>query len=296
VLWGERLSAGGAGGPRALLAIADSLAMAAAGGAGLLEVPAFANGRGLREAGLLPNAGPGLQAPERSGRDAAAIAAGLQDGELAALYLLHCDPLRDLADPEQWRQALAHAGAVVAHAAFATETIREHATVVFPAEAYPEKNGTVVHPEGRLQRVRAAIARPDAVRAEWAVIAELARRLGLDLGLDTAAAASQALFETVPFYAGLTLEAIGGRGICWQERPAAAALPAPGAEPAEDSATSGTSAVGGAAATRYRSLWDAQEVEFSPALEFLFPDRAALEHDRRQAAVAEELALGAGPA
>ena len=33
------------------------------------------------------------------------------------------------------------------------------------------------------------------------------------------------LFDSVAFYAGLTLEEIGGRGVRWQERDAAAAHP-----------------------------------------------------------------------
>ena len=33
--------------------------------------------------------------------------------------------------------------------------------------------------------------------------------------------ASQQLFDAVPFYAGLTLEEIGGKGVRWQERDAA---------------------------------------------------------------------------
>ena len=37
--------------------------MASTPGAGLLEVPLTSNGRGLREAGVLPNAGPGLSEP-----------------------------------------------------------------------------------------------------------------------------------------------------------------------------------------------------------------------------------------
>ena len=65
---------------------------------------------------------------------------------------------------------------MIAHAAFLTEGIREHADVVFPAEAYAEKEGTIVHPDGRLQRLRPAIARPGEVRAEWQVLAELALR------------------------------------------------------------------------------------------------------------------------
>ena len=228
VLWGERLTAGprGAEAARALLEIADALGMARTPGAGLLEVPAFANGRGLREAGVLPSAQAGLQAPPAGGRDAGTIAEGLAAGDLAALYLLHCDPLRDLAHGELWRRALARATTVVAHASFLTEGIREHATVVFPAEAYAEKDGTVVHPDGRVQRLRAAIERPHGVRAEWTLLAELAAMLGFELGVERESAASQLLYESVPFYAGLTAEEIGGRGVRWQERPAAASYPA----------------------------------------------------------------------
>jgi NADH-quinone oxidoreductase subunit G len=273
ILWGERLAAGpnGEAAMRALLEIAQALDMASVDGAGLLEIPTVSNGRGLREAGVLPNAGPGLSEPTSAGRDARAIAAGLAEGELAALYLLHSDPLRDLPDGELWERALAGAGTVIAHASFLTEGIREHATVVFPAEAYPEKEGTVVHPDGRIQRLRPAIARPGEVRAEWQVLAELAKRVGLELDVLTASMASQRLFEAVPFYAGLTLEEIGGRGARWQEREAASAFPASG--------TAGAMTVGELAETPadaldlagFRSVWDAPEVEFSPALEFLYP-------------------------
>ena len=293
ILWGERLAAGPNGvlGVSALLGIAESLAMAAADGGGLLEVPAFSNGRGLREAGVLPNAGPGLcrlggeagdgadrevageiASQDSSPRDAHAIAEGLAAGEMSGLYLLHCDPLRELPGRELWERALAGASTVVAHASFLTEGIREHADVVFPAEAYAEKEGTIVHPDGRLQRLRTAIARPGNVRAEWQVLAELARRIGLELDLPSGAAVSRLLFDAVPFYAGLSLEEIGGSGVRWQEREAASSFPRASielaehgeielAEPPEDAAE----------LARYGSMWDTPEVEFSPALEFLFP-------------------------
>ena len=46
------------------------------------------------------------------------------------------------------------AGLVVAHASVLTDGLREHANVIFPAESHAEKEGTVVHPDGRLQRLR----------------------------------------------------------------------------------------------------------------------------------------------
>jgi NADH-quinone oxidoreductase subunit G len=253
ILWGERLTAGpdGAAAARALLDLAETLSLADTSGAGLLEIPAGANGRGLREAGVLPNAGPGLSEPgEGPGKDARAIAEGLAGGELAALYLFQTDPLHDLPDRklvdpapeplngtaaeaqhspdrELWEQALERASTVVAHATFLTDGLRAHADVVFPAEAYAEKEGTVVHPDGRLQRLRPAVARVGefgSTRAGWQVLADLASRLDLDLGVLTGSMASQQLFDAIPFYAGLTLEEIGGRGVRWQERETAVAF------------------------------------------------------------------------
>jgi len=235
ILWGERLTSAPNGAERAaaLLEIAAMLAMQDTDGAGLLEIPAGSNGRGLREAGVLANAGAGLSNPPVEGLDVRGIAEGLAQGELTALYLLGADPLQgsdrfsqaESPGRSMWEQALQRATTVVAHTAFLTDGIREHASVVFPAESYAEKEGTVTHPDGRLQRLRPAIAHPGQTRAEWALIVELAARLGLDLEASNGQMASQLLFDAVPFYSGLTLEEIGGRGVRWQDRPQASAYP-----------------------------------------------------------------------
>jgi NADH-quinone oxidoreductase subunit G len=228
ILWGEGLDEEALG---SLLRIAERLGLADREGAGLLEVPAGSNGRGIREAGALPNAGPGYSAPVSSGRGAAEISAATAAGEVHALYLLQTDPVRDLPDRAAWESAMHHAGLVVAHASVLTEGLAEHADVIFPAESSAEKEGTIVHPDGRIQRLRAAISHPGNVRAGWSVIAELARRCGLDLGVLTSPMAFRQLTEAVPCYAGLTLDEVGGRGVRWPEREQASAMPS-GAVPA----------------------------------------------------------------
>jgi NADH-quinone oxidoreductase subunit G len=241
-------------------------------GAGLLCVPAGTNGRGLAEAGVLPNGGPGFTDLETAGRDAAGIAKAAGDGELTALYLLHCDPLVDLPGRDAWDAALERATTVVAHAAFLTDGIREHANVVFPGESYAEKEGTLTHPDGRVQRLRPAIGHPGQTRSEWSVIADLARRLDLDLGVLTGAMASAQLFATVSFYAGLTLDDIGGKGIRWPARDAAATFPAAEpATPAFEMVPGAPLANGRLRLGTFRSIWNATEVRVSPALRFLHP-------------------------
>jgi NADH-quinone oxidoreductase subunit G len=182
VLWHERLAAGPDGqvAVRALLELAATLGLAEIEGAGLLEVPAHANGRGLREAGVLPNAGPGLSeidedafggAPHAGGQagglDSRGIIEAFERGELGCLYLLGVDPPAN------------GAGTVIAHAAFLTDALRERADVVLPAEAYPEKQGTVTHPDGHVQRVRRAVGHLGDIRDESQVLDELTGRIAL---------------------------------------------------------------------------------------------------------------------
>jgi len=274
ILWGERLThgPGGAEAARALLNVAARLGLAGREGAGLIEIPAGTNGRGLREAGVLPNAGPGLAAAPAEGRDAPGIAAGAAAGELTALYLLHADPLTDLPGRETWGAALEQAATVIAHAGFLTEGVREHATVVFPAESYAEKEGTIVHPDGRIQRLRRAIGRQGDTRGEWSVLAELARRLGTDTGVRAPSMATAKMIAEIPFYAGLSLDEIGARGVRWTERPQAFAFPeAPAGPFGLASPQAAPAANGRLRLGTFRSIWASPEVEASPALKFLHP-------------------------
>jgi NADH-quinone oxidoreductase subunit G len=278
IVWGERL-----GRAAALLArLAEQLGLGALEGAGLLEIPAASNGRGLREAGVLPGAGPGYSLLDSGGRSAAEIGRGAADGALTALWLFETDPVRDRPDRALWEQALHRAGLVVAHASVLTEGIAEHANVVFPADSYAEKDGTVVHPDGRIQRLRTAIAHPPGVRAGWSVIADIAKRTGLDLGVLTASMAFRQLVEAVPFYDGLTLEEIGGRGVRWPERESASTLDlGENFGIGEDiSQTSGAPKSGSSRRGRgkrrngplrlgtYRPIWASPEVEISPSLQY----------------------------
>jgi NADH-quinone oxidoreductase subunit G len=284
IVYGERLLAGPGGGQaaRALLNLAARLGLSGREGGGLLEAPSAPNGRGLREAGFAPGHGPGYATlAEPTGLDAAGIAEALAAGELSTVWLHHADPLRSHPDRRLWEKALGTAQTVIAVDSVLTETVLEYADVVFPAEAYAEKEGTVTHPDGRVQRLRAAIGRPRAIAADpdsgvhslWRVIADVADAVGFDLGVERAGDASRRLFEAVPFYEGLTLDAIGGRGVRWPATEAGAALAGDAWEPVKLSVPSaaGAPADGALRLGTFRSLWSSKEVDVSPALQFLKP-------------------------
>jgi NADH-quinone oxidoreductase subunit G len=277
VVWGERLGWGerGAGALEALVDFALVLGLDAAEGSGLIEVPGTVNGRGLREVGCVTGIGPGLSDTRPGLTAAGARDAALAGDDVDAFYLLHSDPLREFPGHELWDKALRKAAFVVMHQQFLGEAAINHADVVFPAESYAEKEGTVTHPDGRLQRLRPAIGHPGEVRAEWSVLADVAQRLGLDVRRSvTAGAVLTQLAEEVHMYAGITLDEIGGRGVRWQERPhgANAARVAfgelgfgPAAEP-----TAPLAAGDGALRLSTRpGLWASWVAEQSPSLRFL---------------------------
>jgi NADH-quinone oxidoreductase subunit G len=168
---------------------------------------------------------------------------------------------------------------VIAFASFRSEALDEEADVVFPAEIYAEKEGTVTHPDGRLQRVRQALGHAGEVRAGWQVLAELCERAGAGLPVQSGSEVTALIAEQVPIYSGLTLDAIGGLGARWQEHDGAAAL---GGEEisGEPLADPPPAPEGGLRAIRVPTLWSGAEVEQSPSLRFLSVDgRAELSVD-----------------
>jgi NADH-quinone oxidoreductase subunit G len=135
IVYGERLLSGpgGAQAARALLNVAARLGLSGRDGAGLLEAPSSTNARGLREAGFAPGHGAGYATVAEPGKATAEIAAALAEGELSTVWLHHADPLRSFPDRAAWEAALGTAQTVIAVDSVISDTIREHADVVFPA-------------------------------------------------------------------------------------------------------------------------------------------------------------------
>jgi NADH-quinone oxidoreductase subunit G len=258
VLWGERIAREGEGATAVLLDVATAFDLAGKDGSGLLEIPDLTNARGLREAGCLPDAGPGLS-ETAAGKDTEEIRAALESGELDSLILFGVDPLRDFPDTQAWDRALTSAKHLVVFSTFENATTAK-ADVVFPLETHAEKDGTVTHPDGRLQRVRPSTSRPGDIRPNWGVLSELSLALGHDTGISSQPSAFEALANDVPFYAGIDDSTIAGRGIRWQDIPEARSK-APEAGRAAGALTLGT----------YRDLWAGPITELNPPLKFLQP-------------------------
>ena len=234
---------------QALLAVADALGVAGKRESGLIGIPVETNGRGLREGGAIAGLGPGLA-------DAAPPAGA--DGPPGALLLF---------EAEATEADMTSAGSVIAFAQFHSEALDDQADVVFPAQVYAEKEGTVTHPDGRIQRVRQALGHAGDSRAGWSVLAELCERVGASTGALSSSAVTALIADAVPFYAGLTLDEIGGDGVRWQDRDAASA--APEAELSTDRLEQPPTPPEGLTLVSAPTLWTGPAVEHSPSLRFL---------------------------
>jgi NADH-quinone oxidoreductase subunit G len=314
VIWGERIGREGEGAVTALLDVAAALDLAGKEGSGLLEIPDVTNARGLREAGCLPDAGPGLTQVTVAANDGSAsaengvpaagmnteeIRAALESGELESLILFGVDPLRDFPDTAAWDRALTTCKHLIVFSTFENATTAK-ADVVFPLETHAEKDGTVTHPDGRLQRVRPSASRPGDIRPNWGVLAELSLALGHDTGITSQPSAFEALANAVPFYVGIDDAAIAGRGVRWQDRDAASSLPAPagggesgatgtpsslatrrndveGLSPEASSSSRAKRSEGAPASPlklgTYRDIWAGPVSELNPPLKFLQPQQ-----------------------
>ena len=184
------------------------------------------------------------------------------------------------------------------------------ADVVFPLETHAEKDGTVTHPDGRLQRVRPSASRPGDIRPNWGVLAELALALGHDTGVSSQPSAFAALAEAALLrrhhrrrdrrprnplagprrrLAPARLRAVrGGQRGCLRTL-SAERLPKARRPQRSSRARPGTPD-GSLALGTYRDLWAGPITELNPPLRFLAPQQRV----EMSVADAERLGLKSG--
>jgi NADH-quinone oxidoreductase subunit G len=134
---------------------------------GLIGVWPKANDQGAWEMGFLPEADPSTSSGQ-------ALVAALKG---KTVYIAGADPVGDNPALEQ---ALKDAKFVVVQDLFQTKTA-ELADVVLPARAYTERDGTFTSGERRVQRFYPAIPPLDGTKADYAITAEIAKNLDIDL-------------------------------------------------------------------------------------------------------------------
>ena len=168
-------------------------------GAGHFSLTGQPNAMGGREAGGLASLLPGYRfvadAAHRAelerhwGLAAGAIAAELgfdvwrqieamERGELGLWWVAATNPLVSLPSLDRVRAAVARCPLVVLSEAYAGSETEAVAHLVLPAAQWSEKAGVMTNSERRVTLCAAFLPAPGQARPDWAVFAEIGRRLG----------------------------------------------------------------------------------------------------------------------
>ncbi|MEN9562790.1 MAG: NADH-quinone oxidoreductase chain [Chloroflexota bacterium] len=165
----------------------------------------------LKETNHIGSANNGLVGVWQRANDQGAFEVGFRpvaDLEKAlkgkAVYIVGADPVGD--DPN-FAKALKSAKFVAVQELRETATT-EIADVVFPAQAFTERDGTLVSGERRVQRFYAAVAPKGDSKPDYAITSMLAKQMGVILQGTSASVVFDILANSVDAFNELTYEAL----------------------------------------------------------------------------------------
>jgi formate dehydrogenase major subunit len=222
-LWGMGISQSvhGTDNARALVALALLCGQVGREGAGLHPLRGQNNVQGASDAGLIPMMLPdyrrtedpvarafleelwGTQLEAAPGLTVVEILQAAERGQISGMYVMGENPAMSDPDVAHARAALARLDHLVVQDLFLTETA-VLADVVFPAAAWPEKDGTVTNTNRQVQMGRAAVSPPGEARQDMRIIVDLARRLGLDWHYPHARDVFEEMARAMPSLANIT--------------------------------------------------------------------------------------------
>ena len=154
----------------------------------------------------------GATIPPKKGLHMTEMFDAMERGELRSLYVFGENPAQSEADAHRTRERLRGLEALVVHDLFLTKTA-ELADVVLPGCAsFCEADGTFTNSERRVQRVRKAVSPPGQARDDLAILCDLARRLGRDLGDPTAEQVWDEVRSLSPMHAGMSYSRLAELG------------------------------------------------------------------------------------
>ena len=174
-------------------------------GAGPFSLTGQPNAMGGREAGGLSQLLPGYRtvtdplhrtelehhwnlpegsiAPE-AGRDVWQQVEAMERGELGLWWVAATNPLVSLPSLDRVRAAVQNCPFVVLSEAYAGTETADVAHLLLPAAQWSEKQGVMTNSERRVTLCQAFRDPPGLARADWAIFAELGRRLGFFSAFD----------------------------------------------------------------------------------------------------------------
>ncbi len=134
--------------------------------------------------------------------------------DIRFLYIMGENPAVSDPDTNHVLKVLEKTEFLVVQDLFMTETA-QYADVVLPASSFAEKDGTFVNTERRVQRIRKAIEPIGESKADWMILAEIIKRLGVKSNYKDANSVFREIARLTPIYSGITYDRLEEKGIQW---------------------------------------------------------------------------------
>jgi len=149
-----------------------------------------------------------LQSSSEPGAKLMAIADAVKSGQIKALAIFKENAMHLGVPAEQLGQL-----PVFIAMNILTNDATEKANIVLPACGFAEKRGSMVNGKGRLQRLNHAVRPPGNARDDWEILRDLLQAIGGGDSLSSIDDVFRRISETVPKFAGLSLNKIGDLGV-----------------------------------------------------------------------------------
>lgn len=120
----------------------------------------------------------------RPGLNAVDLFQAIEAGTVKAVWIMGTNPVVSMPDADRVRRALQRCPLVVVSEVMRHTDTADCATVLLPALGWGEKEGTVTNSERRISRQRAFLPAPGEARADWWILAQVARRMGFAAAFD----------------------------------------------------------------------------------------------------------------
>ena len=164
------------------------------------------------------------------------ILKGIAEGTIKALYVLE----DNIAENPQIAEAISNLELLIVHSSIKNETTAK-ADIVLSSSTYAEKNGTITNFQGRVQRIKPAVAMLEQERAidgmtmsrwdkfaaandkwgkgikrdarsSWRILAAVASAMGAKMKYATAEEVFNEMSERLPAFKGLSYMKVGSKG------------------------------------------------------------------------------------
>ena len=225
IFWGMGISqhTHGTDNARCLIALALVTGQVGRPGTGLHPLRGQNNVQGASDAGLIPMFFPdyksvedatirsiydefwGTTLPPKRGLTVVEIMHAIKDGVIKGMYVMGENPAMSDPDVQHAREALAQLEHLVVQDIFLTETAW-HADVILPASAHAEKWGTFTNTNRQVQIGRPVISPPGEARLDWALIQEIAQRIGLNWAYKDVSEVFGEMAQVMPSLKNITWE------------------------------------------------------------------------------------------